>query len=341
MWGPEKDQVPLHISTTDSLRLNCLQICVFRGHLRVAKAILQILRAQYKVKEPENNQHFEMDLDSENDSSDDEALDIIGHTVDEKFTYDNVGEVVSQVENEVSPLQALEQLCPVELFLDESLPSRDRFLIVNMSNTGNWRQLMPNSLFTYAIYRNDVSLLRWLLNVGHECVRSDSSRKKPFTLDQQELQMAIALGHTECLGLLIKSTGVGLPLMKLSDESGIAAREEPQYYQGLSIRGQKRKDWADAGRQKGFSTVDGPSRPPLLISALQGSMASTEWFLSTAPSRHYLDYVNAHLEDEDIKRVAKSALGLDATILRWLQSRSKLDCPLLINGFQFALLTLY
>jgi hypothetical protein len=165
--------------------------------------------------------------------------------------------------------------------------------------------------------------LEWLLNAGHESVRSDPSNKTPFTLDQSELQLAISLGHTECLATIIKSTAVGLPLMKLSEESGIAASEEPEYYQGLSIRGQKRKDWADSGRPDNSSKTESPSRPPLLLSALQGNLSSTEWFLGTAPSRYYLEYVHAHSENDNIKRVAQSALGLDATVLKWLQGRSE------------------
>ncbi|KAJ5979696.1 hypothetical protein N7481_006994 [Penicillium waksmanii] len=324
MWGPAKDQLPLHISKTDSLGLNCLQIAIFRGHLRIAKAILQILRTQYKIKEYDAHQHFEMDIDSDNESSDGESLNIVGHAVDEKFTYDNVGEVASQVESEVSPLQALEQKCPVQLFLDEELPPRDTFRLVGMNHWSMSHHLLVSNLFQYAIFKNDVRLLEWLLNAGHECVRSDSSSKTPFTLDQEELQLAMSLGHTDCLAMLIKSTAVGLPLMKLSEESGIPACEEPHYYQGLSIRGQKRKDWADSGRPDNSSEVESPSRPPLLISALRGSLASTEWFLGTAPSRYYLEYVHAHSEDENVKRVAESTLGIDATVLKWLQSRNNL-----------------
>jgi hypothetical protein len=132
--------------------------------------------------------------------------------------------------------------------------------------------------------------------------------------------------------MLIQGTAAGLPLQKMSKESGIAAREEPQYYQGLSIRGQKRKDWADAGRPENNAVTRGneAGRPPVLVSALQGNMASTEWLLGTAPSRYYLEYVNAHLEDENIQRLSQSKLGLEASVLNWLQNRS--EFPNLATG---------
>lgn len=328
MWGPAKDQLPLQISKADSLGLSCLQISIFRGHLRNAKAILQILRTQYKVKDDGALQHFEMDINSDDEASDGEGLNIVGHAVNDEFTYENVGEVASQIESEVSPLQALERRCPVQLFLHQELPPKGTFLLVGMNYWSGSPYLLVYNLFQYAIFKNDLRLLEWLLNAGHECVKSDPSSKTPFTLDQSALQLALSLGHTECLGLLIKSTGVGLPLTKLSEESGIAASEEPQYYQGLSIRGQKRKDWADAGRPDTSHQTESPSRPPLLISALQGSLTSTEWLLGTAPSRYYLEYVHAHLEDEHIKRVSQSPLGLDATVLKWLQTRS--EFPILL-----------
>lgn len=316
------------MTRVDKAGLTCLQIAILRGHLRVATAILQIVRAQHKVKETKTQLHFEIDTDTDGDSSADEGLRIVGHAVDEQFTYENIGEVASRAESEVSPRQALLRGFPAHAFMDDELPEKDdTFRCVSMNNWSGVGYLKVNTLFKYAIFKNDLRLLEWLLKAGHECASNDPSDKTPFTLTQDELQLAMVLGHTECLGLLIQSTAAGLPLLKMSKESGIAAREEPQYYQGLSIRGQKRKDWADAGRpdnntfSRGFSDN---GRPPVLISAIQGNMASTEWLLGTAPSRYYLEYVNAHLEDENIQRLSQSKLGLEASVLNWLQSRSEL-----------------
>ncbi|KAF3385174.1 Uncharacterized protein F1880_002849 [Penicillium rolfsii] len=327
MWGPGKDQLPLQISRTDTLGLSCLQISVKRGHLRVAKAILAITRVQYKVKEPEARRHFEMDIDTDGESSDDEGLKIVGHTVNEQFTYENVGEVASKVESDVSPRAALQRLFQPALFLEEDVPGKGDLRFAGMKSWNASSYLMINNLFKYAIFKNDLGLLDWLLKAGNECASTDPSDKSTFTLGQDELQLAILLGHTDCLGMLIQGTAVGLPLPKLSKASGVAAQEEPQYYQGLSIRGQKRKDWADAGRPDSGAASHGSNddgRPPLLISALLGKLTSTEWLLGTAPSRYYLEYVNAHLENENIQRLSQSKLGLEASVLKWLQSGNNL-----------------
>jgi hypothetical protein len=60
-----------------------------------------------------------------------------------------------------------------------------------------------------------------------------------------------------------------------------------------------------------------------LTAALQGNLASTEFFLGTGPGRYYLEYLNSIPDDEDVKRLAQSQLGVEVTVLNWLQTRSK------------------
>lgn len=298
--------------------MTCFSIAVLRGHLHLAEAILQILRVQYKGMERQDRQRFE--INSEDDSSDD-GLNIVGHDVDDQFTHENVGEAVTQVQGNLSPRRALILTCPVSLFLDEDTLARE-FRDVPM-NSRYHSTILINNLLKYAIFKNDLPLLDWLLKTGNEWAKTDPYDKSAFTCSQEEFQLAMILGHTECLSMLIQRTAVGLPLMKMSEESGVEDRDEHQYYLGLSIRGKKRKDWADAGRPDSNDQYEAAARPPLLVSAMQGSLSSTEWFLSTAPSRLYLEYVNAHLEDRNIRKLAKSKLGLEASVLKWLQTRSK------------------
>lgn len=308
---------------SDSLGFTCLTIAVLRGHLQVAKAVLQIVRTQYKAKEPRNNQKFEIDVDA--DSSDDEDINIIGHDVNDQFTHENVGEIVTQVDGTVSPREALQQICPASLFLEQEAQKERCLKQLSMEGRGGSSNMEVDSLFAYAIYKNDLSLLGWLLEVRHEFPDNEETRRWGFFCaeHQGEFQLAMALGHTECLSRLIQSTGAGLPLEKLGEESGVELRDEHQLYPGLSIRGKKRKDWANAGRPGHHDGAESYGRPPLLISAMQGNLTTTEWFLGTAPSRHYLEYVNKHLEDKTVQRLVNSKLGLDASVLRWLQSRSE------------------
>ncbi|EPS32748.1 hypothetical protein PDE_07708 [Penicillium oxalicum 114-2] len=326
MWGPEKDRKPLILSQTDALGNSCLHIAIVRGHLRVAKGILKILQAQCKVKESETRKRFDMDSDTDTDfSDDDEDLRIVGRVVDEQFTHDDIGTKSSQVESNYSPRQVLQFSFPVDLFSEE-LFNQKRHNIVAMSKWAGWAMEVC-TLFQYAIHKNDLGLLEWLIRAGHECASTDSSDKNPFSLQQADFQLAMILGHIECLSLMIQKTAVGLPLENMSKKSGIAAPEEHEYYQGLSIRGKKRKDWASAGRPENERQTRGTQevgRSPVLISALLGKLASTEWFLGTAPGRYYLEYVNQHATDEAVQRLSKSRLGLEASVMQWLQTRNEL-----------------
>ncbi|KAJ5939279.1 hypothetical protein N7466_002413 [Penicillium verhagenii] len=317
MWGPSQDQPPLEIAIQDALSNSCLSIAVLRGHSANAEAIISILQAQYKKKEPQGQVVYEVHSDAE--SIDEEEINISSHTVDDRFTHENVGEVLTHVESEISPLKALQRSCGALRFLDEfSQPNLRKYGPDNHTSLN----FQIGTLLNYAIFKNDISLVEFLIKLGEKCARTDPSGKAKFTIPQEDFQIAIALGHIDCLVKMIQAKATGLPLVQMCELSGIKPKEEHLYYPGLSIRGKKHKEWADAGRVQEMPPPG--SRPPLLIAAIQGSLTSTEWFLGTAPGRHYVDYVNSHSEEENIKRLSLSKLGLEGSILNWLQTRNNL-----------------
>jgi hypothetical protein len=324
IWGPAADQAPLEIAVNGDHGLSCLSISIMRGHLDVAKSVLEILRQQYKPEEARGETRFE--IGSDDMSDDDENLNIVGETIDDVFTHDNVGEVDTQVESKVSPLRALQCNFKASLFLGPSAFKEATKTIPsgNLSCYSGQPISTDNitGLVRYAVYKNDLSLLDFILEMEADVTREDPSEINVQYTRVRDFQLAISLGRVDCLTKLIQHSATGLPLAKLSADSGVEAPKEPRYYQGLSIRGAKRSDWANAGRNE--TTSSSPDKgTPLLISALQGNLASTEFFLGTAPGRYYLEYVNSHPENKDIKRIAKSKLGLEASVLNWLQTRSK------------------
>lgn len=314
IWGESHDQPPLEIAVSDQRDFTCLHIAILRGHLHIAKPILQIVHAQYEGREPRARKQSEIDID--NASPDDEGLNIVSHTTDDQFSHENIGGVSTKVKSWMSPLMALEKYCDAFLFLEEA-PSEMSILPTTQFETHHWNwdsrsSLEVDSLLLYAIYKNDLGLLDFLLKSGEEYVRKVSAYKSTLYVTEQAFQLAIKLGRTDCLARLIKGTAVGLPLARLSVTSGVKIEEEPFYYQGLSIRGKKRKDCASAGRNDRKVLPDG--QPPLLISAMQGSLASAEWFLGTAPGRLYVEYLNSQMNVEDVRRLAQSTLGLDGSV---------------------------
>ncbi|KAJ6144623.1 hypothetical protein N7470_008518 [Penicillium chermesinum] len=325
MWGPAQDQPPLEIAVCDQYGFSCPSIAILRGHLQVSEEILGILKAQYKEKTGPR-QRLEMrsddysDDESDSDSNHD-GLDVVGREVDDQFTYENVGQVVTDVESSVSPLAALQKSCSAHLFLDEWPEIQRTVYIPADTDYPNCRKFNVCSLTKYAIVKNDISLLNFLLKTRQKC-QVFSTHSTPDLL-HDDFQLAISLSRIDCLTSLIQKAAVGLPLQKLAEQSGCDTEEKYKYYPGLSIRGKKRKDWASAGR--GEIVMEAPEgRPPLLIAAMQGKITVVEWFLSTAPGRHYVEYVSSHMEDEHVQKLARSKLGLEGSILNWLQTRNNL-----------------
>ncbi|KOC16985.1 ankyrin repeat protein [Aspergillus flavus AF70] len=315
MWGEGNEQPPLQIAITDSNRLSPFSIASLRGHLDVAKAILEIVQAQYKKEEHSGHERFEMCSDcSSEDSEDSGNPRIYSEVVDDKFTIDDIGEVATQVECHITPLEVLNWYCPKsEWFL-----SPDAMAKCRESPFGK-----PSNLLEYAIWMDDVKLLVFLLEMGEELTSKDTdSEFAAFGVPNKTVHLAIAEGRLRCLEELIRRTGADLPLDALVRESGVQVHEKPGYYQGLSIHGKKRADWAAAGRGQLQHHTNKSS--PLLVSAVLGSLRSTEWYMSTAPSRHYVEFSKTHEQDHRLKLLAKSSSGIEKSLMSWLNAKSNL-----------------
>jgi hypothetical protein len=109
----------------------------------------------------------------------------------------------------------------------------------------------------------------------------------------------------------------------LVEKSGIEIPVKPKYYQGLSVHGRKRADWANEGREVQSKAV-GAQHPPLLYAAWYGSLESVEWFSSDTALRCYSDFADSHRDDIRIQNLAKTERGLQSSITKWLDLRSHL-----------------
>ena len=313
MWGEGNGQPPLRMAMTDSNRLSPFSIAALRGHLDVAKAILDIIQAQYKKEEPSGHERFEIGSDSSGEDLEDSGnLRIYSEIVDDKFTIDDIGEVATQVECHITPLEVLNWYCPKsEWFISPDVKAKCR-----ESSFGK-----PSNLLEYAVWMDNVELLVFLLEVGEELASRDTSSEfTAFGVPNKTVHLAIAEGRLRCLEELIRRTGADLPLDALVHESGVQVHEKPKYYQGLSINGKKRADWAAAGRGQLRHHTNKSS--PLLVSAVLGSLKSTEWYMSTAPSRHYVEFSRTHGQDHRLKLLAKSTSGIEKSLMSWLNAKS-------------------
>ncbi|KAE8148084.1 hypothetical protein BDV25DRAFT_142131 [Aspergillus avenaceus] len=313
MWGENDEELPLQIAVTARQNnLSPFSIAVLRGHAHVAKAILKIVQAQHK-KEDKHRERFEIDDDCSDGGSDDSGnIRIYREIIDDNFTIDNIGEARTHAESTISSLQVLYWNCPAYMFVDAN--TKKAF------QDSPFRG--PSNLIEYAIWMDNPDLLALLLDLGQEAVDNDSNHEgKIFRCPNRAFHLAISEARLGCLEVIIKRTGGDLPLDALVAESGVTVNEKPKFYQGLSIHGKKRADWANRGLPQ--MTVQTKSSP-LLISAVQGNLKSTEWYMSTAPSRYYLEFMDTHDGDKRLQLLAKCANGPERPLMGWLNSNNHL-----------------
>lgn len=319
---------------------------MLRGHLEVAKAIVEIANAQYQPNEEKKQQYFDGDYDnSECDSCDDDESDdgnsirLYSEIIDDQFTIDNIGEVATQVKSRHKPITVVQWTAPADSFLEDmdtcnalqtESTRKDQTPAMFVSyvdpNEKHFPSRRPNRLVQYAIWKDDTKLLEFLLDLGEQyaALDKDEDSSSAFTVPEQDVLFALRHGRTKALAVLIKRTAAGIPLDELVKKSGVEVKEKPRYYQGLSIHGKKRTDWAEAGRGRYMaSSFSKDKHPPLLEAASQGSLESVEWFLSTAPMRHYSEFAGTHAHDVRLKRLAQAEGGIHKSISSWLDTRSE------------------
>jgi hypothetical protein len=112
-WGDSFP--PLRIATQDQRGFSPFSIAVYRGHLDLARIIVDISVAQYRPKDDsEKRERFHLRdayySDEESFSSDDDGdeVHVFKELVDEKFTIDDIGAVGETVKSDINPLLQLE-----------------------------------------------------------------------------------------------------------------------------------------------------------------------------------------------------------------------------------------
>ncbi|KAK0655741.1 hypothetical protein B0T16DRAFT_397626 [Cercophora newfieldiana] len=310
-WDEDKVEAPLKIAVTDNSSNSPFSLAFFRGHHAVAKAILDISQAQYSPEEkPKKRFRAQEDDDEYSDAeSDDPQPQIYSQTVGGDFTIENVGQVSMKVNSRTKPLNFLGWSC--RAFAKDGTPG------------------LTGSPFTHVIRENDLrglkTLLDWAEHFGAQKLDPEGETFSFFSFPDGEFNLAVKLGRTEILSEVIKRTGAGLPLELLVKDSGVELKEKPQYYQGLTVYGKKRNDWATAGRESGRRD-SGSKTSPLLLAALAGCFESTIWFLSDVPLHHYLDFAKSKAARSDVrlKHLASSPGGIEGAVTKWLDDQSEL-----------------
>lgn len=304
------------------------------------------------------------DEEDESDAGDADEIRLFHEFVDDKFTVENIGEVQNQVKSRHTALDVLSWHCPVSQFLEEddspdsssgsfthlnrgdlfygrkSYGKAPRRILKDAVNGRTYRvaqQAMqesyedvekPSNLLQLAIYTDDANLLGFLLDAGEEyTIRRGSTDDEPaskfYAIKESDFHYAIKLGRVQLLKAIVTRTGAGIPLDTLVKKSGVEIAKKPKYYQGLSVHGKKREDWAAAGRDTHYQAPQ-EEHPPLLHAARLTNIDSIEWFLSDAATHAYYEFAENNKKDVRIRNLAKAKGGLQSSISKWLNLRSKL-----------------
>ena len=235
-WGDNKDQPPLRMAVAGGPKAcTPFSLAFLNGHYEVAKAILEIVKAQWSPKEGDKVR-YRMNLLNENDDNrdygddDDASVDgIVSEKADKKFTIENIGQVSMQVASHTKPLSVI---C-----------ERARCLKVEDGNVV--MDYGSRDLLEHVIDLEDDAGLKFLLDLAlhyaaedHDGDDEDAASK--FSISQSTFLFAIRKGRTQQLSTLIKRTGAGIPLDHLVGNNGGEATGKPKSYQGLSVYGKKR-----------------------------------------------------------------------------------------------------
>ncbi|KZL67095.1 ankyrin repeat protein [Colletotrichum tofieldiae] len=336
-WGKDQEEPPLKISVNDSKDNTPFSLAYLRGHHDVASAILEIVMAQY-APEDQDATRYKLDTghSDDGDDEDDETYEsdadstddpkIISEIVDKKFTIENIGQVSMQVKSTVKPLEFLAR--NVHTFTIEDGKARS----CKESN---------QTLFKFVLQHNDHAGLKALLDMAShfagqklvDGVPDEEETGGRFPFPESDFLWAVQHGKTAALAEVIRRTGAGIPLDDLVKKSGVEMKRKPKFYQGLTVYGKKRKDWATAGRNMVVRST-GVKTPPLLHAASAGNIESVEWFLGDAPHRHYVEFGKSKTARDDprLKHLSQAPGGFDRAISKWLGIQNELVLHCAVMG---------
>ncbi|QIX01016.1 hypothetical protein AMS68_006533 [Peltaster fructicola] len=334
-------QSSLEISSQDAMGFTPFAIAILRGHYELADIILQLAKAQYsptvedrdrrrvrlRGQGDDGNDH----TDSEDDNSESDIpleTEIIG----DKFTVDNVGEVAASARSTHQPSAMLKWGWGVNdctFFNPKNVKCSSTQKDEDECEQSNRSLLQrPQNLIQWAIWQGDTKALGFLLDAGTRYRPTNTEQGTedpvPFSVSRDDFLYAISANDPQCVSILIKSTCAGVPLQQFIKKSGTELDEKPKYYQGLSVRGVKKKEWAMRGHQQQTYEPYEHIRPPIHEAAYRGSLELVEWFQSDAPLRCYKYYAATHPEDKRVQQLERIEGGFEKLVKYFLGIRTEL-----------------
>ena len=339
---------PLPVSVTDTAGWTCFSIAVARGHYDLARKVLEICAMQYKPDDDKPKSRMRLRGPADSVDSDDEdssdALSLVESEVgDAGYTLQDIAQVSDAVQSKVTPSRLMGMMAPVWRVMDETrdeatkklmLSNRsDPYSVWRVDDQYSWTwhreavsqelTLTNTTLERLAVVQNDTKMLHFILEMGAKYCnwgKKDDEDAKIFGISDDDFHFAMNLGRLEMIADIIQQTGCYFPLQKLANTSGIKLEERPRYYQGLTVHGKKREDWAERARG-GTKSVEEDDRSVVLRAVFLGNVQTAEYLTSRSPLERYLEFAHRFGDDKRLQILAKAKGGVAQVLGKWLDLR--------------------
>ncbi|KMP01227.1 hypothetical protein CIRG_01367 [Coccidioides immitis RMSCC 2394] len=369
-WGADHKKPPLHVSVRDRRGVTPFVIAVARGHYELAKVILEIADAQYAPRtEAPTRKKYEIVVDageesgseccyseSESEEEDNHGVSVRFDLVDEQHTIDDVRELGNIVKSSTSPADMVRHYSDLRIFFDaaenkhvfdarfkgtNSYMSPFIFGAHKLTAMGTLENLCSRTeyahssgLFTYAVQKNNLVALKFIMEQLQK-YQGPTDEDAPLFLPvaSGEFERPMENGYTEILEHIISQTGAEFPLQALIKKAGVKLDSKPKYYQGLTVYGSKREDWAAEDGRHRYRRFEAEENL-LLRAAFTTNLESIKWFLSDIPEQKYKEFASMYADDKRIKAFTDVPGGFEGALSSWLNARRDmaLHCAVLGNA---------
>lgn len=312
-WGKDSQNAPLEAAVTDAQGFTIFSLALFRGHEDVARAVLEIVHAQYDP--PKDKKKFSISV-----GEDDDAIKIDSEIVDDVFTTEILAGISTKVRSKQTPLTVIGLNSSITRFLHMD-DAGSEILGPLLAWGGYAYRGYGGSALQYAIVMDDAALVTRLLDLEEDFKAPDET----LSSHEEDLLLAIKFGRIPIIERLAERTGAGLVLDSMIAESGITVEEDSKFYQGLTVDGVKKKSWAKApgGSVETSRTVVSP----LLLAAhcgTEGALESCKFFAGDKPRESYQRFVNSHVGDRRLHSLERLPGGISQAITSFLDNNREL-----------------
>lgn len=106
-----------------------------------------------------------------------------------------------------------------------------------------------------------------------------------------------------------------------------------KYYQGLTVRGQRQKDWADAAVPAKNALKSARYVKPYQIALVSSCKESAEWLKSERPWVGLMEFMRLNEGTKEVRWLRKQGDKLESWMNTWLGTKTNMEAHLIVRGW--------